>query len=61
MNKIFIAVTALLLASCGRASDQLSVELKGYSERCIDGVSYLIFSTGATVKYDRQGEIVTCQ
>ncbi len=64
MNKIFIAVAALLLASCGNNS--AATITQGYQTRCIDGVEYLVFRAGsdgifATVKYDIDGKISTCQ
>lgn len=61
MNKILIAVAFVLLGSCERNIDGINVGLNGYTERCIDNVKYIVFTTGASVKYDRSGEIVLCQ
>jgi hypothetical protein len=33
--------------------------MNGYAEVCIDGVIYLQFPSGATVKYNRDGSIAT--
>lgn len=33
----------------------------GYSDYCIDGVEYLQFVSGATVKYKPDGTIATCK
>lgn len=45
---------------CQRATDQFNVNLEGYTTRCIDGVEYIVFSTGASVKYETDGGISTC-
>jgi hypothetical protein len=36
-------------------------EYLGYSEICIEGVTYLQFSSGATVKYNKDGSLAACQ
>ena len=61
MKKI-IAVTliALAMSGCGR-SDKWVAGITGSSEMCIDGVSYLQFTSGASVKYDKNTrQIATC-
>jgi hypothetical protein len=60
MGRLMIAIVlACLLAGCGKAG-RLEAKLTGYSERCIDGVVYLQFTSGATVKYNTDGTVTTC-
>ena len=56
-----IAVVALLLAisACGNF-DRHVANLTGSSESCIDGVKYIQFPSGASVKYTREGRVATC-
>lgn len=39
---------------------QKKAEYLGYSTMCIDGVKYLQFSTGATVKMNPDGTVARC-
>lgn len=60
MKKILlIAVLALGMTACGKV-EQLTAHYTGYSKMCIDGVSYIQFTSGATVQYNRDGKVVTC-
>lgn len=59
MKKIVIAVACIVLAGCGGVG-HLEASLTGYSESCVDGVAYLQFASGVTVKYNRDGTVVTC-
>lgn len=61
MNKFLIIVATLLIASCENDLTRVQTSFQGYSEKCIDNVSYIVFTTGASVKYDRNGKIVLCQ
>ena len=54
-----IALAAGLLAGCGKF-EQGVARWTGHAEQCIDGVVYLQFSSGATVKYLPDGRIATC-
>jgi hypothetical protein len=56
-----IAVVALLLpvSGCGNF-DRHVANITGSSESCIDGVKYIQFPSGASVKYTRDGRIATC-
>lgn len=55
-----IYLTALLLCSCG-VVDRTIAHYTGYSELCIDAVTYIQFTSGATVKVDLQGKPVQCK
>ncbi len=61
MKKLLIASLSLLaLAGCGRVEQGIA-RWTGHAEQCIDGVIYLQFSSGATVKYLPDGRIATCK
>lgn len=63
---ILISVVAVLVVGAGLYLNsgyfnrQLAV-VKGFSRECIDGVQYLQFVSGATVKYNPDGTIATCK
>ena len=50
---------ALTLAACGQV-DRATAQLTGYSKVCVDGVTYLQFTSGATVQINDQGLPVKC-
>ena len=52
-------IVSFVLAGCGNVSRGVA-KLTGYSEHCVDGVTYLQFPSGATVKYNPDGSIATC-
>jgi hypothetical protein len=55
-----IAISLVLFISgCGNF-DRHVANLTGSSESCIDGVKYIQFPSGASVKYTRDGRIATC-
>lgn len=58
MKKLTILLL-LALTGCGVA-DRIGAGFSGYAEQCVDGVMYLQFTSGATVKYKRDGTIWTC-
>lgn len=53
-------VLALSLSACGKI-DRMLATATGYSEICVDGVKYLQFTSGASVKYNPNGTIATCK
>ena len=61
MKKIFlIGIIGLMLSGCGTA-DKFEAKVTGYSKKCIDNVIYLQFASGATVAYNVDGSIKTCE
>ena len=55
-----IAVLALTLTGCG-ALDRLGAHITGdASETCHGGVLYLQFTSGASVAYNQDGTVKTC-
>lgn len=61
MRKL-ILVTALALAvsGCGKM-DQMEAHYTGYSKICVDGVTYIQFTSGATAQVDKDGKPVPCK
>lgn len=57
--KFTALVICLSLAACGKVDRQVAY-ITGSSESCIDGVKYIQFPSGASVKYTREGRIATC-
>lgn len=49
----------LLLAGCGKVN-RIIAHTVGYATVCVDGVEYLQFPSGASVKYGPDGKIVLC-
>lgn len=61
MLKIIVAgLLTTSLAGCG-AWDRSVAQLTGVAESCHDGVVYLQFASGVTVKYTPEGKIATCK
>ena len=65
MVKAFLVILASLLFSaaltgCGKLSRAEAV-WTGYAVECVEGVAYLQFPSGVTVKYTADGKIQTCQ
>ena len=58
--KALLIISIFFLVGCGNFSKSIA-EIKGHSEICIDGVTYLQFTSGATVKYNKTGTISTCK
>jgi uncharacterized protein YceK len=59
-NILILIVACIALVGCGKAS-RMEAALTGYSEECVDGVVYLQFTSGVTVKYNRDGTHATCK
>ena len=60
MKFLFLSLFVLFVSSCGRF-ERWTASWTGYSELCVDGVVYLQFTSGSSVKYNPNGTIVTCQ
>ena len=59
MKILIILITGLTLSSCGFL-ERSTAYMKGYSKQCIEGVMYAQFTNGATVLYNRDSSIKTC-
>lgn len=67
MNKLallFVGIVVLLIviyASMQQGKINKAIaEMQGNSELCVDGVKYLQFPSGASVKYQTNGSIALC-
>lgn len=61
MKKLFAIAAIVSLTACG-AADRFSANLTGNaSKTCIDGVTYLQFTSGAAVQVDQAGKPVACR
>lgn len=56
---LFIGLS-FAITSCGWVS-RLVGGLTGTSKICVEGVSYLQFTSGASVEYTKDGKIKTCK
>jgi|GEM_PF-2721126 len=52
-------LTIALLSSCGIVSREVA-KFTSYDKQCIEGVSYLQFTSGAVVQVDQSGKPVRC-
>lgn len=62
MNRLLLTATLMgpfLLAGCGLL-DRKIAGYTGHAITCIDGVRYIQFTSGASVKYTKEGRIETC-
>lgn len=62
LNYVIVMLAfALTLTACG-AVDRGVAKFTGKAAKvCVDGVTYLQFTSGATVQVDRQGKPVACE
>lgn len=56
----FAVLTASLVTGCGWFDRQVSSFTGGATKTCIDGVTYLQFTSGATVQVDATGKPIPC-
>jgi uncharacterized protein YceK len=58
--KLFLTILMLmLLAGCGQV-ERATAKWTGYSIMCVDNVSYIQFTSGASVQYNTDGSVKTC-
>lgn len=59
--KALVLALPLFLVGCGWF-DRVGASVTGSaSKTCIDGVTYLQFTSGATVQFDQTGKPVSCK
>lgn len=56
-----MVVMIFVLTSCGKVDRLKSAYTGAPSKVCVDGVSYLQFTSGATVQLDVSGKPVVCK
>lgn len=59
MKFLIVGLLVLPLMGCG-VLDKGVASWTGYSKMCVEGVSYLQFTSGATVQVDQEGRVVKC-
>jgi uncharacterized protein YceK len=59
MRLFVVIVVTFALAGCGNMHRHIA-NVTGYSQTCIDGVKYIQFPSGVSVKYTREGKVETC-
>lgn len=57
---IALAITFSLIA-CGYVDRAVVTATGNATETCVDGVAYLQFTSGASVKYNLEGKPVACR
>lgn len=54
-----LVIVAAGISGCGQFSRNVA-KVAGHSTVCVDGVTYLQFPSGVTIKVDRSGKPVPC-
>lgn len=61
MKQMILVMACLVtLSGCGAVERSAATFTGGGHESCVDGVVYLQFTSGVTVKYKPDGTIATC-
>lgn len=60
-STIVLLALALSLSACGAVDREVAKLTGNATKTCIDGVTYLQFTSGATVQVDTQGKPVPCK
>ena len=61
MKYLILAVLALSLGACGKIDREIAAWSGDATKTCVDGVTYLQFTSGATVQVDINGKPVGCR
>ncbi len=61
IKMISIAVLAATLTGCGWYERRVVANITGYSKICVEGVTYLQFSSGVTPQLNLEGRPVACK
>lgn len=56
-----IAGVAMAMVGCSGQWDRTVATVMGVAKTCVDGVTYLQFTSGATVQVDTTGKPVACK
>lgn len=57
---IFVMACLVTLTGCGAVERSAATFTGDGHESCVDGVIYLQFTSGVTVKYNQDGTVATC-
>ena len=61
IKMILIAALAATLTGCGWYERKVVANITGYSKICVEGVTYLQFTSGVTPQVNLDGRPVTCK
>ena len=61
MKTLAVIILSLTLAACGGIDRSIATLTGGATKTCVDGVTYLQFTSGATVQLDNTGKPVGCK
>jgi len=61
IKMILIAALAATLTGCGWYERKVVANITGYTKICVEGVTYLQFSSGATPQLNIDGRPVACK
>ena len=57
---VLALVVSILFTGCGWFDRKISAVTGGATKTCVDGVTYLQFTSGAAVQVDKNGKPVPC-
>jgi hypothetical protein len=60
-NIVLLCAAALLMSGCGWFDRKVAAAFGGAAKSCVDGVLYLQFTSGASVAYNRDGSVRSCE
>ena len=60
MIKLILIAALFMIMDCGKW-DRLKASYTGSAFECVEGVKYIQFTSGATVMYNQDGTIKTCE
>ena len=60
MKFLIVGLSVFALTGCGKIDRTIAGWSGNGSEVCQDGVVYLQFTSGVSVKYGRDGKVVSC-
>jgi hypothetical protein len=58
--KTIVVLSVVLLSGCGWFDREIVANVTGYSKTCVEGVTYLQFSSGVTPQITLEGKPVSC-
>lgn len=61
MWKVIVIMVCIALAGCGNIDRDIAGLTGSPQETCHDGVLYLQFTSGATVKFNQDSTVATCR
>ena len=60
MKFLIVGLSVFALTGCGKIDRTIAAWSGNGAEVCQDGVVYLQFTSGVSVKYSRDGKVVSC-